>query len=102
MNASFKHFFNACQPEFKSLHGVSWEVKPELYYQYLQTRYLAMIAEGLKSDQPTATGSLKSDQPNLGGLAPGNYATSTPPFTADQPEEETKPTQKQEKEHIET
>ena len=90
MNTSFKHFFNACQPEFKSLHGVSWEVKPELYYQYLQTRYLAMIAEGLKSDQPTT-----------GSLAPGNYKTSTLPFVGDM-EEEPKPAQKQEKEHIET
>ena len=84
MNVPFKHFFNACQPEFKSLHGVSWEVKPELYYQYLQTRYLALIAE------------------SLGHGAPGGLKTSGLPFVTDLPEEETKPAPKQEKEHIET
>jgi hypothetical protein len=86
MNTAFKHFFNACQPEFKSLHGVSWEVKPELYYQYLQTRYLAMIAESLGSGQ----------------TAPGSVKTNVPAFAADLLEEEPRPAQKQEKEHIET
>jgi hypothetical protein len=86
MNVPFKHFFNACQPEFKSLHGVSWEVKPELYYQYLQTRYLALIAESLGTGQP----------------APENLKTSRPDFAAEPMEEEIKPAQKQEKEHIET
>ena len=86
MNVPFKHFFNACQPEFKSLHGVSWEVKPELYYQYLQTRYLALIAESLGPGLPASEG-LKA-----GGV----------PFGAEHVEEEMKPAQKQEKEHIET
>jgi hypothetical protein len=87
MNIPFKHFFNACQPEFKSLHGVSWEVKPELYYQYLQTRYLAMIAEGLGAGQAGQPGSLQAGMPG---------------FMAELPEEEPTPAQKQEKEHIET
>jgi hypothetical protein len=86
MNVPFKHFFNACQPEFKSLHGVSWEVKPELYYQYLQTRYLALIAESLGPGLPASEG-LKA---------------SGAPFGAEHVEEEMKPAQKQEKEHIET
>jgi hypothetical protein len=86
MNTPFKHFFNACQPEFKSLHGVSWEVKPELYYQYLQTRYLAMIAESLGAGQ----------------AAPGSVKTNVSAFAPDLLEEEPRPAQKQEKEHIET
>jgi hypothetical protein len=91
MNVSFKHFFNSCQPEFKSLHGVSWEVKPELYYQYLQTRYLALIAENLGQGQPTT-----------GQAATGSIKSAVPPFASENVEEEKKPAQKQEKEHIET
>ena len=86
MNVPFKHFFNACQPEFKSLHGVSWEVKPELYYQYLQTRYLALIAESLGPGMPATEG----------------FKASAPAFAPEHGEEEIKPTSKQEKEHIET
>lgn len=86
MNVPFKHFFNACQPEFKSLHGVSWEVKPELYYQYLQTRYLALIAENLGPALPGTEG-LKGS-----GLS----------INPDHLEHERSPAQKQEKEHIET
>ena len=95
MNVPFKHFFNACQPEFKSLHGVSWEVKPELYYQYLQTRYLALIAESLGQGQQVPgqqlAGSLKTPGVPLGGT-----------HQASQPGEEARPAQKQEREHIET
>lgn len=95
MNVPFKHFFNACQPEFKSLHGVSWEVKPELYYQYLQTRYLALIAESLGQGQQVPgqqlAGSLKSGSTPLGSS-----------HQVSQPGDESKPAQKQEREHIET
>jgi hypothetical protein len=86
MNVPFKHFFNACQPEFKSLHGVSWESKPELYYQYLQTRYLALIAESLGQGQ----------------TAPGTSPPAMPAFGAQTMEEDFQPSQKQQKEHIET
>lgn len=95
MNVPFKHFFNACQPEFKSLHGVSWEVKPELYYQYLQTRYLALIAESLGQGQQVP------GQQLAGGLKGGGSGMSSDSHTLS-PAEEGKPAQKQEKEHIET
>ncbi|MGV3504834.1 MAG: hypothetical protein ACO1O1_14085 [Adhaeribacter sp.] len=95
MNVPFKHFFNACQPEFKSLHGVSWEVKPELYYQYLQTRYLALIAESLGQHQQVP------GQQLAGSLNTGAMASSGQ-HPASQPGEDTRPAQKQEKEHIET
>jgi hypothetical protein len=88
MNVPFKHFFNACQPEFKSLHGVSWEEKPQLYYQYLQTRYLALIAESLGPGMPAPEG--------LKASAPANAAGH------EEDEEEIKPAPKQGKEHIET
>jgi hypothetical protein len=86
MNVPFKHFFNACQPEFKSLHGVSWDAKPELYYQYLQTRYLAMIAESF--------GQGPAPKPGTSTIAGA--------FSAGTGEEDIQPTPKQQKEHIET